>query len=98
MLGVFWVKYVIRVTSQIGTRFSMNNNYCTMPHEQELIKDNLVLRPAPFRDQGKNSAEENRGPSLYSRKYGMLQFFVPKFLSIKIDNVNHPQILGDCSL
>ena len=41
----------------IATRFTMNNNCCTMPHEQELMKDGLVLRPVSFRGRGKNSAE-----------------------------------------
>ena len=43
-LGLFSVNYVIKVVSRIATRFSMNNNYVTMPHEQELIKDGLVFK------------------------------------------------------
>ena len=69
MLGFFSVHYVIKVVLQIATRFTTNNNYYTMPHKQELIKEGLVLRPASFRGQGKNSVEGSSGPGLYSRKY-----------------------------
>ena len=71
MLGIFSVKYVIKVPMRIATGFSMNNNYCTPPSEQELIEDSLVLRPASFRGWGKNSAEGNRSPGLYLRNYGI---------------------------
>ena len=64
------------VAPPIATRFTMNNNDCTMPHEQELIKDCLVLRPASFRGQGKNCAEGNSGLGLYSRKYSTYTQYV----------------------
>ena len=35
-----------------------------------VIKTGPVLRPVPFRRRGKNLLEGNRGPGLYSRKYG----------------------------
>ena len=48
---------------------------CTTPHQQKLLKDGLILRPASFRGQGKNSAKGNRGPGLYLRKYVMYKEF-----------------------
>ena len=38
---------------------------------QNLIKAVPTLRPVPFRSRGINLAEGNRGPGLYSRKYGI---------------------------
>ena len=38
---------------QIATSFTINNNYYTMPNEQESIKDDLVLRLASFIGRGK---------------------------------------------
>ena len=35
-----------------------------------LTKATPNLRQVPFRGRGKRVAEENRGPGLYSRKYG----------------------------
>ena len=70
MPGVFSANYIIKVALQIATRFTMNSNHCTTPYEQALIKNGLVLRPASFRGWGKNFAEGNRDPNLYSRKYG----------------------------
>ena len=64
MPDIFSVNYIIKVMLRIAIRFSMNNDYCTTPHKQELIKDGLVLRPASFRDWGKNYAEGKRGPGL----------------------------------
>ena len=39
---------------------------------QNLIKAGPILRPVPFRSRGVNLAEGNRGPGLYSRKYGIM--------------------------
>ena len=38
--------------------------------KQILLKASPVLKPAPFRSRAKNLAEGNRGPGLYSSKYG----------------------------
>ena len=42
----------------------------TQSPNQILIISGPVLKPAPFRSRGKNVAEGNREPGLYSRKYG----------------------------
>ena len=38
---------------------------------KNLLKAGPVLKAVPFRNRGKNLAEGNRGPGLYSRKYGI---------------------------
>ena len=64
--GAFSVNYVLKATSQIDARFTMNNNYCATPHEQELIKDRLVLEAGT-----KILLKGIEALGLYSRKYGM---------------------------
>ena len=41
-----------------------------LPKNKKWITASLDLRPVAFRSRGKNMAEGNRGPGLYSRKYG----------------------------
>ena len=60
---------------------------------QNLMKAGPDLRPVPFR-RGINLAEGNRGPGLYSRKYGNHHFtvpFAPGDLHTHIRNTIHEQ-------
>ena len=55
--GSPWLAAMLNRERQ-GQLRSMNNNYCTAPHGQEVIKAGLVLRTASFRGQGENLPKE----------------------------------------
>ena len=63
--------YVIKVISGIATWFIVSINYCTMAHEQELIKEGHHFKASLiYRGWAKSPAEGNRVLDLYLRKYG----------------------------
>ena len=36
--------YLIKVASGIATRFTVSNNYCTTPYEQDLMNEGLFFK------------------------------------------------------
>ena len=54
----------------MATRFAVSKNYCTMPHEQELIEVGPHFKASfGYGGRGKSTAEGKRGLHLYLRKY-----------------------------